>query len=82
MLFVDVHDALIKSGTPFVRGATKVTVNIDNVLVATSQAGTSATIAKKDFITITTNIPEPASACLILMAAAAGLVTCRQRRFR
>jgi hypothetical protein len=79
MVFVNVQDALIKSGTPFVRGATKVNVNIDNVLVATSQAGTSATIAKKDFITITTNIPEPASACLVLMALAAGLATHRRR---
>jgi hypothetical protein len=77
-LLVDVHDALVKSGTSFVRGATKITVNIDNVLVATSQIGTSATIAKKDFLTITTNIPEPATVSLLLIAAAAGMLSRRR----
>ena len=54
-------------------GVTKISVNFDNTLVAISQAGTSATIAKKDNgIIITTNIPEPTS-CLI---AAFGLALC------
>ena len=79
MVFVNVQDALIKSGTPFLRGATKVTVNIDNVLVATSQVGTSATIAKKDFITITTNIPEPTTVGLLVVAMAAGMLARRRR---
>ena len=78
MVFVNVQDALIKSGTPFLRGATKVTVNIDNVLVATSQVGTSATIAKKDFITITTNIPEPTTVGLLVVAMAAGMLARRR----
>jgi hypothetical protein len=73
-LFVDVHDALVKSGTSFLRGATKVTVNLDNTLTAVSATGTSATIAKKDFITITTNIPEPATVSLLLLAMAAGMI--------
>jgi hypothetical protein len=73
-LFVDVHDALVKSGTSFLRGATKVTVNLDNTLTAVSAAGTSATIAKKDFITITTNIPEPATVSLLFLAMAAGMI--------
>ena len=54
---------------------------IDNVLAATSEAGTSATIAKKDFITITSNVPEPATGCLVLLALAARLLTHRQRNF-
>jgi hypothetical protein len=78
-LFVDVQDALIKSGTPFTRGATKISVNIDNVLAATSEAGTSATIAKKDFITITTNIPEPASVSLLLLAVMGSVLMRRGR---
>jgi hypothetical protein len=78
-MLVDVQDALIKSGTPFIRGATKVTVNIDNVLGATSVEGTSATIAKKDLITITTNIPEPATLSLLLMAATVGMISRRRR---
>jgi hypothetical protein len=73
-LFVDVHDALVKSGTSFLRGATKVTVNLDNTLTAVSAAGTSATIAKKDLITITTNIPEPGTVSLLLLAMAAGMI--------
>jgi hypothetical protein len=77
-VFVDVHDALVKSGTPFVRGATKVTVNIDNALAAVSQTGTSATIAKKDFITITTNVPEPATLSLIMLAIAGGMLSRRR----
>jgi hypothetical protein len=67
MLFVDVQSALINSNTPFTLGATKVSVNIDNVLAATSVEGTNATIAKKDFITITTNIPEPATCSLAIL---------------
>jgi hypothetical protein len=54
-------------------GATKISIDLDNTLVAVSQDGTSAVIAKKDFggITIRTNvrtepggepeIPEPAA---------------------
>ena len=53
-------------------GVTKISVNFNNTLVAISQIGTSANIAKKDNgIIITTNIPEPTS-CLL---AAFGLVT-------
>lgn len=54
-------------------GVTKISVNFNNTLIAISQAGTSATIAKKDNgIIITTNIPEPTS-CLL---AAFGLALC------
>jgi hypothetical protein len=55
-------------------------VNLDNVLVATSEAGTSAIIAKKDFFIITTNIPEPASCSLVLLALAVGGCVARRAR--
>jgi hypothetical protein len=77
-MLVDVQDALVQSGTPFVRGATKVTVNLDNTLSAVSQAGTSATIAKKDFLIITTNIPEPGTVSLLVLALAAGMLARRR----
>lgn len=43
-------------------GATKISINLDNVLVAVSQPGTSAVISKKDFggISVRVNVPgEP-----------------------
>lgn len=52
--------------------ATKVNVNLDNVLSALSENGTVATIAKKDFdasgfsIRIQTNVPEPSTIVLTL----------------
>lgn len=56
----------------FSLGATKISVNLDNTLVAQSQAGTSALIAKKDFgVSIDVNIPEPAT----FVMAAIGLLS-------
>jgi hypothetical protein len=78
-LFIDIHDALVKSGVSFTRGATKVTANLNNVLAATSEQGTSATIAKKDFFTVTTNIPEPTALSMCVLALAAGFLTRRVR---
>jgi len=63
-----------------VKGITKINVNLDNVLVATSEAGTSAIIAKKDFFIITTNIPEPTSCSLVLLALAVGGCVARRAR--
>lgn len=63
--------------------ATKVTLNIDNVLSALSENGTTATIAKKDFdssaITIKVNndIPEPTTALLALAGLLA--LVCRRQ---
>jgi hypothetical protein len=80
VLDVDLEDALIDSGRAFSRGVTKVSVNINNVLAATSETGTSSTIAKKDMLIITTDvIPEPAAICLALWALACGLLCCRVR---
>jgi hypothetical protein len=57
---------------------TKISVNFDNVLVAISQVGTSALIAKKDQIIITTNIPEPTSCVLAMLTLVAGLAVSRR----
>lgn len=64
--------------------ATKVSVSLDNRLIALSQAGTTAFIQKKDFdgvtITVETNdIPEPATWLLTLVALSGCGVT-RSRR--
>jgi hypothetical protein len=65
--------ALASQGVVPTLGVTKISVNFNNTLVAISQVGTSALIAKKDNgIIITTNIPEPTS-CLL---AALGLALC------
>jgi hypothetical protein len=76
-------------------GATKISINLDNVLVAVSQPGTSALISKKDFggISVRVNvpgepggdmeirpIPEPATFVLAGLAAIGVLVGFRVRR--
>jgi hypothetical protein len=76
-------------------GATKISINLDNVLVAVSQPGTSALISKKDFggISVRVNvpgepggdmeiqpIPEPATFVLAGFAAIGVLVGFRVRR--
>ena len=73
-LQVDVAAILTANGYPVPPhgGATKLTINLDNTLVAVSENGTSSLIAKKDFggLTITVNepggpfIPEPSTALL------------------
>jgi len=59
---------------------TKVNVNLDNVLTASSDTNSSAFIAKKDFdgVTITTNIPEPTTALLAVFGLLA--TACSRRR--
>lgn len=58
--------------------ATKVSINIDNTLLAESENGTTATISKKDLdssaITIEVNIPEPTTGVLALISILA--MTC------
>jgi hypothetical protein len=70
---------LAAQGKVPVLGVTKVSVDFDNTLVAISEAGTSALIAKKDFIgkpgmTVSSNIPEPASCALALFGLVAGVL--------
>lgn len=66
-LDVDLTQVLIDQGVPFVDGVTKVNVDLDNILTATSEAGSSATIAKKDFkgFSVTADVPEPGAAALL-----------------
>ncbi|MCA9099547.1 MAG: VPLPA-CTERM sorting domain-containing protein [Pirellulales bacterium] len=81
---VDLGQALMNGGQPFKYGATKVTVTMDNTLKALSQPGAEAFIAKKDVdgLSITPeilDIPEPASA-LLLIVGMTTLGVSRRRR--
>lgn len=57
---------------------TKVSLNFDNTLIAISQQGTSALIAKKDHVIITTNLPEPSSIILVFVALVGTLLARRR----
>jgi hypothetical protein len=63
---------------------TKISVNFDNTLIALSQAGTSALIAKKDQLIIIVrnppggDVPEPASAMLALLTMIGAAVVRRR----
>lgn len=76
---IDIDAILTSKGVPYSLGATKVSVNLDNTLVALSQAGTFSLIAKKDFGGLSvTIIPEP-STMLLLGLASFGLVLSRRK---
>ena len=81
-LTVDLTQALIDRGISFNFGVTRATLNLDNTLVALTENGTQAFIAKKDAdgLTITVNIPEPATWGLALIGLAATLLVRRLRR--
>jgi hypothetical protein len=68
-LLVNIGQILTQAGVPFSFGASKVSIDLVNTLSATSQAGTTAVINKKDFggISITVNIPEPGSLALLAL---------------
>jgi hypothetical protein len=70
-LFLDLDAILTANSIPFNFGVTKLSINIDNTLTAVSEAGTTSLIAKKNFggVSITVNVPEPASLALIVMAS-------------
>jgi len=75
--------AVINGDIPaFLSGATQISINLDNTLTATSENGTSALIAKKDFgglsVTVET-IPEPAT---WLLLSVCGLAFGAIRRLR
>lgn len=70
---LDVQQALVDNNIPFTLGATRVSVSFNNTLTAVSQEGTAATIAKKDNIIITTNIPEPTTCAMALLALLASV---------
>ncbi len=76
--FIDIGPFL-----PVGANATKVSVSLDNTLIALSQTGTTAFIQKKDFdgvtITVETNdIPEPTSIALAVLCLS--LMTTQRRR--
>lgn len=78
MLMADLTQVLIDNNIPYVNGVTKVSVTFDNTLVATSEDGTSAFIAKKDVGGVgITVIPEPASLGLLTLG---GLCMMARRR--
>ena len=76
---VDLTQALIDAGIPFVNGVTLASVTLDNKLLTLSEDGTSATIAKKDFkgLAVTAVVPEPSTALLLGLGLA---VLARSRR--
>lgn len=72
-LNLNVNNALTLAGVPFISGATEISFELDNVLVAQSDNGTTATITKKDFkgFGITVNeVPEPTTSALVLLGGA------------
>lgn len=79
-LFLDIDQELTDQNIDFIFGATKLNVTLDNTLTAASAGGGSAFIAKKDFdgLTVTSNIPEPTTALLLLSGLLAGVATRRR----
>jgi hypothetical protein len=83
-LAVNVAQILTTAGVPFTFGATNVSVDLVNTLEARSQSGTSALINKNDFggISITVNIPEPASGMLLALGLAGCFAAVRRQKCR
>ena len=69
-LLVDVKSQLTSLGVPFTLGATKAEVVLNNSLVAISEPGSVAFIAKKDFVigVVPEVVPEPATLGLMGLA--------------
>ena len=78
-VFFDIDQILADEGLSYQFGATKLNVTLDNTLTAISEVGTEAFIKKKvaNGITITTNVPEPSSAILVLLAISGAAVARR-----
>lgn len=78
MVLVDVQQELVNRSVNFTLGATKISVNLSNILTAMSQTGTSAIISKKDAgLIVEVNgpiIPEPGSALIAVMAITLGAI--------
>ncbi len=70
----NLNSALAANGISFLNGATEIRVNLDNTLLAMSETGSVAYIAKKDFkgfaITVA-SVPEPSVMALGLLGVAA-----------
>lgn len=77
----NLNDALTAHNIDFVNGATEVRVNLDNTLLAISEAGSTAYIAKKDFKALgITVVPEPSVIALSLFGVATLLLRSRSAR--
>lgn len=77
---MNILDLLTTNDVPFINGATKIHVELDNQLQALAQSGTEAFIAKKDFQGFSvTSIPEPSS--LVLIGLTASMIGFIRRRF-
>jgi len=66
-LSIDVDAVLLAEGVNFEFGATKVNLDLDNILVSVSEASSVSSIAKKDFdgFTVTAVVPEPTTTLLL-----------------
>jgi hypothetical protein len=78
-LFADLQQVLVNKGIHFTTGVTKISVNLDNQLMTTSQPNTQALIDKKDFFIVTVNSPEPSSCVLALLAMIGAALFVRRR---
>lgn len=69
-LTVDVNAALSTAGVPFQFGATKLDVQINNVLSASADAGGIAEIGMSSFVfdAVTVPVPEPTSGTALVLA--------------
>ena len=77
----NLNDALTSHGISFENGATEVRVNLDNTLLAISEAGSTAYIAKKDFKALgITVVPEPSVIAMSLFGVAALVLRSRSAR--
>ncbi len=77
----DINAALAAANQPYSLGATEVQFGLDNALLALSEAGTVAFIAKKDFqgsVGIEVIVPEPSILALTLCGA--GLLISRRSK--
>lgn len=79
MLMVDITGALISNAISFADGATKISVDMSNILVALSELESTASITKNDADGVTvTVLPEPATAHLLLLGLGAVLALRRR----
>ena len=67
---IDLEQALVDAGLNYSLGVTKADVFLNNTLLAISEPGTVAFIAKKDFVVDVPTVPEPTTAVMAFMALA------------